>query len=520
MLSPFTLANALITSPKEQIRQQIQTAFSSYLSERNLKNTVQPSNSVFKSFISSNPDYKNLLEKYTNITKEEISAKLPTSSPDLSIATIGTPNKVMNATVDDKTYNVTIRKGHSAGQEFTVVNFCANGTDPWIYLSVDYLTINLLGWIITYGEVDSLIYHVYANETGAFLTFFDQTVLTTAAVNAAYWAVAGYAVMIAIGLAGGQYGAKIGTAVTTAGTIASTYDMSTLSSVTHDAVDSSQLDHGLKIKLVSTYIYPWAISITQLPDLAIYVYHFWDGSWYKAFPMTPYWSFTSLLAEEMIAYEISQVVHTMADYTVIGYNHWTWSPDPPPPGQPPSNPYGVNSVTINSYDTTHSTGLSGATIEIDGFEVGTTSSNFFLTPETHVVGGFHLPHFLYENLAGYPPEEPEGPTLVEITSDVTITMNYEAKAPLYVNAYEPSTSDIVGANIYISGQPVGFGEFYEELPLGTYSISVDYQAIHWGELVTVDYIMVNEEFYSYGGSIEISLPETYTSITFVYRFGE
>ena len=136
---------------------------------------------------------------------------------------------------------------------------------------------------------------------------------------------------------------------------------------------------------------------------------------------------------------------------------------------------------MNGYDTTHSTGLSGATIKMDGFEVGTTSSSLYLTPETHGFEGVDMQGFLYVLLDGYPPEEPEGPTLVEITSDETLTMNYEYNPnPSYsltVDAYEIYYGTWINPGVYIDFYFAGYAPITISVTEGYHYITVD---VSWG----------------------------------------
>lgn len=432
--------------------------------------------------------------------------------PDVSTAKIGSVLKKVNATINGTAYQVNFFNGKATdGQEFTKVTFGGSGVDPEFSITINYL--NILG--INYGEDQYLTVHFPpGSETSAFLDWFDYATVQAGLLSVVYWTIAGFPMAAALALGG--IPPKVAAAISTieAGNVGA--NLIELRNRVHGAVDGTE---GLWIRLDNHYLYPWAITPWDQSSQAIYVRQwFYGGAWAIAFPaISPYWTFANPFMAWTSAFLLSQVFHAIGDQ--FGYGQMIWLPDPPTPAQdPPTGPSFLHSVTVNGYDTSHGTSLNGAQIKINDFDIGTTSSTFNLTPETHAIEGVHLPHLFYENLAGYPPEEPEGPTLVEITSDETITLNYVAKAPLYVCALEPSTG-IVEAYIYSSGQPIGFGELYAEVPVGTYTISVDYQTVHWGETVTVDYIMVNEEFYSYGGSIEISLSETYTEITFVYRWG-
>jgi hypothetical protein len=439
----MTINGDVGTTTKEQCRCQLESAFINYLHQNKIPVTSQqPSNLTFRNFINSNSEFRNLLEKYTNFTKAELSANLKENSPDISAAQL-TPIKTVTATVAEKTYNVSISQGRTGTEDFTKIDFCGGGVDPWIYISVQPLTAGFFNglWVYNYGEVDTVIYHVYSNETTNFLTQFYNTLYGTAALNAVYWALAGIGVTAAAALAGVPYSAAIGTAVSVAGTSASTYDIQCLIADTNLAVDNSQLDHGLKIKIESTYITPWAMPIV-LPDLAVYAWHFGDNSWYKTFPMTPYWTFTNVVVEEMLAYEIKQVVHGIGDHTPIGYDHWTWLNDPPPAGSPPTTANGICNVGVNSYDTYSSQYINGANVNLDGYSVGTTGSAFPITPEQHE---FHLPQFaLYDRLfyeyQGYEQLGAEQTLTVQISTDTTITGDYSV--PYQV------TVDVCGTDQY------------------------------------------------------------------------
>jgi hypothetical protein len=512
-LAPTVYASRIPTaSPKEQLRTQIEDGFGDYMRKQNMRIEAGKSLEIaFQAFLRANPQFRNYLSEYANLTKADRGLKTPVV-PDISNAQIEPVFKTVVSTINGTNYQVKYSYGESAdGQNFLKISFCGNGTDPWSWITITYLTIDLFGWVITYGELQEWTQaYLTQDEALSFLDFFDTVIFAGGGAATFLWAL--------FGIIGNALAPGAAVAIAAAEIAITDTNLALYHSKVHGA-NSEEPGEGLWIKTVNTYHYPLYVPFVCLSDFQVYVKQFFNqGNWALAFPVVgSYWMMATPLMNEVNAWIMSEVIHGIGD--AGGYDEWDWIPDPPtPPTGPPSGPTGLHSVTVNGYDTTHSTGLNDAHIEMDSFDIGTTGSTFTMTPETHAIEGVHLPHFFYENIAGYPPEEPEGPTIVEITSNVTITMNYVAKAPLYVCALEPYTG-IVDTNIYSSGQLIGVGELYTEVPVGTYTISVDYQTVHWGETVTIDYIMVNEEFYSYGDSIEISLSETYTEITFVYRFG-
>jgi len=512
VLTPIVYAAQMPkTNQKDSLRMQIEDGFEDYLRKENVRIDAGKSpDAAFRAFLRANPQFQKQLEEYTNLTKAENNLKTQ-DVPDKADAKIGPVFKTVTTTINGTTYQMKYSKGESAtGQNFLKISFGGNGTDPWSWITITYLTINLFGWIITYGELQEWTQaYLTSDEAHAYLDFFDTQIITGAGAVNFLWAI--------FGTIGGLLSGGVCSAIAAAEIWITDTDITLFSNKVHEAV-SEEEGEGLWIKTVNTYHYPLYVPFVGLSNFQVYVRQFFNqGNWALAFPYYgSYWMMATPLGNEVTAWIVSQQIHGIGD--AGGYDQWDWIPDPPtPPTGPPPGPTGLTSVTVNGYDTTHSNSLNGVNIVIDGFDVGTTPSTYTVTPEPHYVNGVNWPqfHYYYENIEGYPPEEPEGPTEVEITSNVTITMNYE---------YIPShwliveTVDDLGypvcANIYVDGLWVGSEGLAVQVTEGWHSISVNDPA--WSDLY-VCYIYL-DYFTDYYGNSESRPVYSDTYVQAVYDY--
>jgi hypothetical protein len=506
ILTPsMDVLGATSKTPKEQIRSQIENSFSEYLALKNLRfDGSNASIEIFKAFLHSSPTYASYLQKYANLTIAEYRANFPTLQPiNMSKAIIQPPFKTSNITINNTTFQMKFSQGSYNGQKF--IKICAdNGTDPTLELTLNYLTVNIFGVEITYGEFQQFIvsYPAGTDELD-FQAWFDPLMQAATGLCGVLWGVMAAASGIAC--------PPVGVAIGFIGGV-NTIDVAELQTIVDTQINYGT---GIWLDLQNTYIYPWAV-LASAPDLSIWASH--DGSNYvKAFPyFNNYWCFTGIIAEEATAFTLSTIFHYYEN--IIGLNTPTYVYLPyMPPGTPPEGPSPLKSVTLNSYDTTASTSANGADVQLDGYSIGTTGSTYPITPETHEFMTSPTWH-LYENnyqFFGYEQYGEDNPMEVTVSSDTTVTADYVETQWLYVYAYEPSTG-IVETNIYLNGQCIGCGGVEIELPKGSYSVSVDYQTVHWGELVTLDSFYINGEP---AYSSDIYLADAPIEMDFVYRFG-
>ena len=483
-IAPSTHAIVAQLTAKEQLRNTIEDGFGSYLDGKNLRIDNATIQKNFFPFINTNPIYKEQFQKLINISKAESEARLPKTIPDISKAVIQAPFKIENRTINGTSYEVSYSHAFADGQD--IIKICSGqGDDPLAYISIDTLYTNIFGFNIEVGEQQHLILNFPAGaDATAFLPWFDIQVTHSTNLNNVVWTVTG-------GLSG----------ITVFGPIISAIEWMFSNNNLQDyktmVDDSYNANHGYTIRMDNTVIYPFALT-TLLPDFAIYAKYYYngggpgdDGVWEKAFPLDTsylYYVLQDPLGAESNAFLLGYLIHDRL-IPQIPLNTWGWitlpgfiDPDPQ------SGPTPLKQVTIDSYDATVSTTVSGANVIIDGYSVGTTGSTYTLTPETHSFMTSPTWH-LYENgyqFFNYNGYEYDIEQTIEITSDITITANYVETQWFSASAFEPSTGT-VWTDIYIDGNYAGNGVINLEIPKGSHSVSVAYQTVHWGELVTCDY---------------------------------
>jgi len=266
--------------------------------------------------------------------------------PDISNAKISPAFKTMTTTINGTDYQVKYSHGISAtGQNFLKISFGGNGTDPWSWVTITYLTIDLFGWIITYGEQQEWTQaYLTPNEVYAYFDFFDTLVTVGITASDFLWAIFGY---VAAPL---TYGASA--AIAAAEIFLTDTNLILFSNKVHNAF-SDEPGEGLWMKIVNTYHYPQYVLFAGLSDFQVYVRQFFnEGNWALAFPLVgSYWMMTNPLMNEVNAWIVSELIHGIGD--AGGYDQWCWVPDPPTPSMgPPDGPTGLHSVVVNGYDMT------------------------------------------------------------------------------------------------------------------------------------------------------------------------
>jgi len=493
-------------SEKERAQAEIENGFSYYLTENRISTNANRTR-AFSAFLRTNPAFQEKLSEYTNLTIKEHETNI--QSLQLSGSTVGPIFKTVNTTIDGTDYKAQFRRGIcSDGTEFVRINLGCNGTDPEYY--VDYYYLSIAG--INYGEVSTLDVHFLAdnNEALNWKQNFDTTMDNVGTFQRVVWAIGG----IALTAAGGPAGAIAGVLVGVIPELNRNHLKTTV-----DNAYSSQ--NGIRVKWVSTYIYPICITPLSRPDFQIFAYQ--GSSWVLAYPYIDSFyldllscsSAGTIALLEANAWAINHIVKSIGSYFNDEYGTWHQFPDPPTPSEnPPSGAGILKEVTWNSYDTTGSTYVSGADIQLDDHSLGTTTSSaYYLTPEEHVVWMPHVWSIFAENyqFTDYGQYGSENEIIVETTSDTTITANYAEMQWLYVNAYETTSGMPVGeADIYIDSQWAGQGAVGVLLPKGSHSVWLPDQLVHNGELVTLDYIVGDTNFY---------LGDTPVYVEFWYRWG-
>ena len=373
VLIPLTHAIE-ITSPKEQVRTKIEDGFSSYLQEKQIQLRSSKSAEIaFSEFLRENRIYQKYLGEYTNLTSSNINEIMP-SGKDIT-TTKASIQKTVNSTINGKTYQVSISQKTANGQDFIEV-ILSDTINLEVYIKIDLLTINLLGWQITYGENQYVGAHFFAgDDANKFIEFFDEVIPEVVAINFVFWFIYGMILDAALEapLIGSLFADFIGDMVE--------QDILNLQDMVDGAVSET---YGLGLCVQNKYIYPLFLSIFTPPDFAIYVKEEpWpEGAWIKAFPtVTPYWLWNPYITGAN-AYLLSNVIHKLGDE--IGYDEWeTLELDFPGPENPPSGDSGLLYPEIVCYGEQRS--IVNPNVYIDGFDIGTVSS-LRITPETHYVG--------------------------------------------------------------------------------------------------------------------------------------
>jgi hypothetical protein len=515
--TPMTFAQEKSTLTRaDQLRNQIEDGYSQYLQTKNIQLTSNESNEkAFREFLRSNSIYSKCLSEYSNLTKPDINKLLPGTGIDLSTVVKGAPSKTLSTVINGKTYQVCCCPAESAdGQRCVIVTMGGNGTDPSFYIQINYLTINILGFIVTYGEDQYYAVEFYdGSEADTRQNAVNQGITQAQGFEALVWAAYDVACVLS--------GAAVG-AVASLQAFIDEYNLDMFSNeVTRNNANDGT--HGFWMCLENKVIYPIYMFVA-LPDFSIWIRQWYgsNGVWEKAYPLfVPYWETVIIYgipAAEANAWALSIVIHTIGDL----YYYDTWFPilDPPTPGSPPSGPDGLLYPDVECYD--DQSNQIDANVHIDGFNIGTTTS-LRITPETHYVGvdqyiptsGGYGYIFNYMTIEGdnYYSSEAE----VALSTSSTITAHYTyGLLPTFdvtVKGWEEVYCTEIYPDIYLNGDYYGTCEIYDTLPVGYYTFVAD----QYYDQFVCNYVVVTDggQYMEWGNSVSLYLTST-TTIDFYY----
>ncbi len=487
----------LSVATKQQITDYVNAGFGNYVNERNIAaNSKQTVEKSFTLFLQENPDYRQYVARYLNLTKtsiNEVDDVALKTMPNASVVSVGQTLKTVNQTVGNQTYELQYKEMLlSDGSKITKVSVSGDGitsTDPYITASVEPIIYNVLGFNIQVGEDD---YFRIGYPFDRPITHHNDAVEQRDAI------LLGLAGEVAIGSAIAYFTAGATGGATGIAGIFNVYLATYMGfevNWAYNSISSSQdYDRGLYFTIKDHYIYP-SFCLLIHSSLELYTYRYDLSEWVSVLPDWTYY-FTSIeqylsgpqltFALQTNAFFVSHQIHhwidDLLDQPITGYQWFSSVPGTP---SVPSNA----EVTVPGRDSTANQNLDGVNTQFDGWDLSTSqSTTYSITPETHSYWSPPTTH-LYENgyqFLGYDQLGNDNQLIIEITSDTTITANYVETQWFSASAFEPSTGT-VWTDIYIDGNYAGNGVINLEIPKGSHTVSVAYQTVHWGELVTCDY---------------------------------
>jgi len=356
---------------KEQIRERIEAGFENYLTARSIKTDGSFPSFAFKAFLYQNPTYKTDLDEYNEIIRAEDFAKF-SSIPDVSaIADEGPVYKTTTIAQNGEDVKVNLSNGTmSNGVHFTKATLCTNGTDPWIYIMTNKISIQILLWTINYGEHQyvGMVFPNYGNGTNEGTTFMEQ-VDDWASDKISYNDFVSFIASIALGVTGlalpGDLIAGTGTYVF--GTLLDA-GWNNLRSAVIDTYDDT---HGVWFCMENWWIYPWWATPVGAQH---YYTRNWDdypqtGPWEEVSGMQITWQdvATGGLANACV---VADFIKTAGD--TYGYNQWIQLRyDQTPKIIDPPYPC---TITVLGYDDYSGTPVGLCDVYVDSQFVGTVDA--------------------------------------------------------------------------------------------------------------------------------------------------
>jgi hypothetical protein len=229
--------------------------------------------------------------------------------PDLRDMTFGPVISTYTTTIAGTTYRVEYRLGTFAdGTNFVKVSFYGPDglIDPWIYVSVDYLRVQVLWWTVTYGEDDRLYEWFVTNAGGVNEAMIMKANLDNQlSGQLALSALVGFILGVATAVICYGCGAIAG--------VISGWQADWARTQIDNAYDSN---NGLYFQFLDHYLY------TQVGSaLAEWVYFFFSGSWSRVFP-APGLELFALGESSYAGSVVSSAIHSVGNSW--GYNRWAW----------------------------------------------------------------------------------------------------------------------------------------------------------------------------------------------------
>ena len=308
---------------KEQVRLRIETGFRDYLSSNNIDANATFPTATFNAFVDKNPIYKEYIQKYTDLYMAEDFARF-SSIPDISaVAQEGPVYKTVNVTQNDgEIVKVKLSNGTMTnGVIFTKATLCTEGTDPWVYIMMNKISMQILWWQINYGEHDyiGMCFPNYGNGTDEGTTFMgavDDWANNQISYNSYVMMLLGVGAGIAIPLTQGvSIVAGIGE------WLVGELSAQGWNNLRSEVIDTYDSVHGVWFCMENFFFYPWW---TAPGGGQTYYTRNWDD-----YPQTGPWEevpglqvtyddlFTGGMANACI---LSDAIKTAGD--AYGYNQW------------------------------------------------------------------------------------------------------------------------------------------------------------------------------------------------------
>ncbi len=287
----------------------LDNGFGSYLGTIHVKSSTVSSgemaSGLFLQFLNAEPQYQGILQQYDRITHP---ATMKSQSPlQLSSITLGPVISTQPRVINGVTYTVQLQQGTLAdGTTVLKATFIGPDgiVDPYIYITISYLTVQVLWWTVTYGE-DQWLYEYFVtnsggvNEAAVFKYKMDQLALQQGVLGGL---VAGIAAIATAGICLGC-GGLIG--------VVTTYMWAHFALVMDTGYDGN---NGMYIAMQNHYLYTQIGSFTT-----IWTWFFFNSSWNRAFPAPGLELFALSSSSSSI---LSVVYHNAANS--YGLNRWVW----------------------------------------------------------------------------------------------------------------------------------------------------------------------------------------------------
>jgi hypothetical protein len=304
--STLLLPRAQATPSQQSDQNVLNSGFLQYLTDRGLVPSSinqQTANVLFQQFLKDRPQYQTYLQQY-DVLKDNSAGAI--GQRDLAVASLGPVIKSYTTTIKGTIYTVELREGwFSDGTMFLKVTLIGPDgiIDPWIYVTISYLTVQVLWWTVTYGE-DDRYYEQYVTNAGGVneaLTFkanWDNQAVGELALSGA---IALLFAVLGCPPCGGGFG------------VLGAYETTWAKTQVDNGYDSS---NGLYFQFLDHYLY------TQIGSaIVLWVYFFFNGSWSRVFP-APWTDIFALSVGTYSSWAISSMLHNIGN--AYGYNRWAW----------------------------------------------------------------------------------------------------------------------------------------------------------------------------------------------------
>lgn len=312
-------------SPKDQLQQQIDAGFNSYLQMTNSQVNNATASAKFADFLKSNHAYMNLLNEYTNLTRAENLAKFASIKEIPAVSTNGSVYKIAYASVNGTSVKVAYSDGLLAdGEHFTRVKVCGmNDTDPWIYIIDTPYQINWGPIHINYGE-DQNVGIVFDYSDG---NTFAQKMQYWASVNVDYYNFFVGVMSFGLGVQMPDFGTFIGAFGIGQGGAAT---VSNFNEFVNDVPQYVNSYWGLWLDLDNSKLAPWISGLDAqdggggLSSQDWYVRNWNQNNGpFVLLPLTdPLWG--SFVDSDAVAAQLADAIHTLAN--TYHYNTWAAIP--------------------------------------------------------------------------------------------------------------------------------------------------------------------------------------------------